>query len=410
MNITIEAVLYTSKTLSNGLHPLMLRLTKDRKRKYISLHVSLNAQHWDSEKCKPRRHCPNKSQIEQLIRQQILHFEQKALEFQLSGREFTLDSLCAKSTSKTSRHTVGDFLDRHIEELLHEDRIGNAKTFKELRTSLQNFSDSLDFHFSEMNANWLQRYEHWLRIERRYCGNSISIRMRSLRTLYNRAIDEGLVRRDKYPFDQIKVGRLREDTAKRSLTKEDVLRVIRCDTSGLTKYPTPFMQLAKDLFVFSYLSCGMNLTDMLHIRYGDINEGRLSYIRQKTGKRLSVQLQPEAITILQKYKKPTATPKDYIFPVLDCCVHLTPLQQYERIQRANKRVNRWLKVIGEHLNLPIPLTTYVARHTFATVLKRSGVSTAIISESLGHCSERVTQIYLDSFENEQINEAMQHLL
>ena len=85
-------------------------------------------------------------------------------------------------------------------------------------------------------------------------------------------------------------------------------------------------------------------------------------------------------------------------------------QQYGRVQRTNKRINRYLKLIGEHLHLPIPLTTYVARHSFATVLKRSGVSTSIISESLGHSSEKITQIYLDSFENSQIDEAMQHLL
>ena len=80
------------------------------------------------------------------------------------------------------------------------------------------------------------------------------------------------------------------------------------------------------------------------------------------------------------------------------------------MHRTNKRINRYLKLIGDPLPLPTPLTTYTARHSFATVLKRSGVSTSIISESLGHSSEKITQIYLDSFENSQIDEAMQHLL
>ena len=166
----------------------------------------------------------------------------------------------------------------------------------------------------------------------------------------------------------------------------------------------------KDLFLFSYLSCGINLTDILHIRYADIVDGRLVFNRQKTGKLLSFQLQPAALDILDKYRQPNAHPQDYVFPVLRRSVHITAQQQYGRVQRTNKRINRYLKLIGEHLHLPITLTTYVARHSFATVLKRSGVSTSIISESLGHSSEKITQIYLDSFENSQIDAAMQNLL
>ena len=111
-----------------------------------------------------------------------------------------------------------------------------------------------------------------------------------------------------------------------------------------------------------------------------------------------------------KYAQSNSCAEDYIFPVLDDTMQISPKQQYEKIKKANKRINRYLKMIGEYLHFPIPLTTYVARHSFATVLKRSGVSTSIISESLGHSSEKVTQYYLDSFENSQIDEAMKNLL
>ena len=288
--------------------------------------------------------------------------------------------------------------------------VGNAKTFQELRTSLTRFCHSLDFYFLDIDTEWLKRYEQWLRVERHYSDNSIGIRFRSLRVLYNSAITDGLIKKTDYPFDTFKVSRFKEATAKRSLTKEDIRRIMDCNVRTLTKYPKPFLQLAKDLFMFSYLSCGINLTDILHIRYADIVDGRLVFNRQKTGKLLSFQLQSEALAILDKYRQPNAHPQDYIFPVLKRTVHITAQQQYGRVQRTNKRINRYLKLIGEHLHLPIPLTTYVARHSFATVLKRSGVSTSIISESLGHSSEKITQIYLDSFENSQIDEAMQHLL
>ena len=410
MNTTIEAVLYTSKTLSNGQHPIMLRLTKNRKRKYISLHISLAPQYWDAEKCKPRRNCPDKERIEALIQQKTQELQSQVMDFKTSDKEYTLNTLVEKASRKVVRQTVGEYLNDYIDRLLAEKRVGNAKTFQELRTSLTKFCRSLDFYFIDIDAEWLKRYEQWLRVERHYSDNSIGIRFRSLRVLYNSAITDGLIKKTDYPFDTFKVSRFKEATAKRSLTKEDIRRIMDCEVRTLTKYPKPFLQLAKDLFLFSYLSCGINLTDILHIRYADIVDGRLVFNRQKTGKLLSFQLQPAALDILDKYRQPNAYPQDYIFPVLRRSVHVTAQQQYGRVQRTNKRINRYLKLIGEHLHLPITLTTYVARHSFATVLKRSGVSTSIISESLGHSSEKITQIYLDSFENSQIDAAMQNLL
>ena len=410
MNTTIEAVLYTSKTLSNGQHPIMLRLTKNRKRKYISLHISLALQYWDAEKCKPRRNCPDKERIETLIQQKTQELQSQIMDFKPNDKEYTLNTLLEKASRKVVRQTVGEYLNGYINRLLAEKRVGNAKTFQELRTSLTKFCRSLDFYFIDIDAEWLKRYEQWLRVERHYSDNSIGIRFRSLRVLYNSAITDGLIKKADYPFDTFKVSRFKEATAKRSLTKEDIRRIMDCEVRTLTKYPKPFLQLAKDLFLFSYLSCGINLTDILHIRYADIVDGRLVFNRQKTGKLLSFQLQPAALDILGKYRQPNAHPQDYIFPVLRRSVHVTAQQQYGRVQRTNKRINRYLKLIGEHLHLPITLTTYVARHSFATVLKRSGVSTSIISESLGHSSEKITQIYLDSFENSQIDAAMQNLL
>ena len=410
MNTTIEAVLYTSKTLSNGQHPIMLRLTKNRKRKYISLHISLAPQYWDAEKCKPRRNCPDKERIETLIQQKTQELQSQVMDFKTSDKEYTLNTLIEKASRKVVRQTVGDYLNDYIIRLQAEKRVGNAKTFQELRTSLTKFCHSLDFYFIDIDTEWLKRYEQWLRVEKRYSDNSIGIRFRSLRVLYNNAITDGLIKKTDYPFDTFKVSKFKEATAKRALTKEDIRRIMDCEVRTLTKYPKPFLQLAKDLFLFSYLSCGINLTDILHIRHADIVDGRLVINRQKTGKLLSFQLQPAALGIIDKYSQSNAHPQDYIFPVLRRSVHVTAQQQYGRVQRTNKRINRYLKLIGEHLHLPITLTTYVARHSFATVLKRSGVSTSIISESLGHSSEKITQIYLDSFENSQIDAAMQHLL
>ena len=303
----------------------------------------------------------------------------------------------------------GDYLEHCIDVLKAENRYGYARNLDELRASVLHFRKTLDFYFSDIDLRWLRGYELYLH-GRGNKVNTIGIRMRALRMLYNRAITDKVVRRDNYPFNDFKVSEFHEQTMKRAISKEDIKRIMSLDLRTVTAYHSHYLQLGRDLFLFSYLSCGINLTDMARIKYSDIFEGRLSYHRQKTGKLISFQLQPMALEIIAKYRKPDAAPNDYIFPILDRRIHKTEVQKRDRIHKVMKATNRALRRIGEKLGIPIDLTTYVARHSYATVLKRSGVSTAIISESLGHSSEKVTQIYLDSFENSQIDEAMKNLL
>ena len=168
-------------------------------------------------------------------------------------------------------------------------------------------------------------------------------------------------------------------------------------------------RLARDIFVFSYFGAGINFADIALLKYGNIQNGRVQYIRKKTGKPINFRLTDEMHAIISKYRRGSETDEDYIFPILDRRIHKTEQQQFDRIHKMRRNTNCWLRKIGQTVGIE-HLTTYVARHTFATVLKRSGVNIAIISESLGHSDLSTTQIYLDSFENSQIDAAMQNLL
>ena len=145
--------------------------------------------------------------------------------------------------------------------------------------------------------------------------------------------------------------------------------------------------------------------DMAYLTEKNIIEGRLIYHRKKTTKLINLPLQEEALMVLKRYKNNS---QGYLFPILSKR-HQTEQQKLNRLHKVITKVNRALKAIGKELNIPVKLTTYCARHSYATVLKRAGVATSIISESLGHSSEKVTQIYLDNFENNQIDKAMEYL-
>ena len=166
------------------------------------------------------------------------------------------------------------------------------------------------------------------------------------------------------------------------------------------------------IFMFSYFNQGMNYIDIAKLRWSNISKaGIMEYSRQKTGCRFAIQLGEQSLKILEGYRKISGYgSNNYIFPILDKTVHITPTQIQNRLLRVIKQVNINMKKIGKELEIETPITTYVARHTYATVLKRSSVSTSIISNALGHESESITQTYLDNFDSNVFFEANKFLL
>lgn len=399
MKATIEVVCYKSKVLANNESPLMLRITKDRKRKYASIGISVNPAHWDFEKNKPRRNCPDKARIEHIISEQIRKYREQILDFQAEDKEFTSTSLYDRVNNQIKRKTVSDLFKSHIANLKAQKRTGYALTFSELYNSLILFHGHLDIHFSDIDVTWLRHYEAWLRFKGS-AENTIGKRFRTLRAVFNLAIEQGIVKAEYYPFKIYKVSKLHQTPAKRAISKEDIMKVINYQCTD------PYNRLAVDLFTFGYFMGGINFGDMASLKSENIVDGRLVYIRRKTHKLIRLPLQPKALEIIERYHTNGAL---FLFPILSD-FHKQSNSNEIACTKFISNVNKRLKRIGKELEIPIDLTTYVSRHSFATVLKRSGVSTSIISESLGHSSEKVTQYYLDSFENSQIDEAMKNLL
>ena len=399
MSTTISVVCYKSKVLKNNESPLMLRICKDGKRKYESIGISILPSLWDFKQNKPTRKCPNKEYIERLIAEKVKVYTDKVIEFKSQEKEFTATSLMEKVNKPVKRKTVQEVFNQYIQELESANRLRYADMYKCTMHSLIKFNKHLDIPFSDMDTIWLKRYEVWLQSQG-LAINTLGTRFRHLRVIYNFAIEEKIVKSEYYPFNSFKVSKLSQTTAKRSIQKGEILSVLNYQGQ------TPLECLDIDLFTFSYLAAGINFGDIARLTKDNILENRLIYIRKKTQKQIKVSLQEQAIKLIQKYSMPD---NPYLFPILSN-FHKTEQQKVNRIHKIIAKVNKSLKEIGERLNIPIDLTTYVARHSFATVLKRSGVNTSLICEALGHSSERVTQIYLDSFGNDQMEDAMKNLL
>ena len=405
LNTSVEAICLNYRPKKDNTFPIMLRLTKSGKRKYVSLGISVKEKDWDFKKNQPKKSCPDREAIVKLISDKVSAYNSLIMELTAKQQEFTMSSLVQMIENKITVKTVSEMYDYLIDEFRKTDHLGTMSVYQQSKSSLTKFNRTLDIPFSDIDCQWLERYEKWLK-SRNIKDTTISILFRTLRSVFNRALSMKLIKRDIYPFNDFKVSKFDVRTKKRAVTKEDVKKIMSLDLSGERQY----MQLARDIFLFSYFGAGINFSDIALLRYSDISEGRIRYIRKKTGKEISFPLSDAGKEIIERYSRPDATNSDYIFPILDRKIHRTEIQRKNRIHKVIGKVNPCLAEIGKMVGLETHLTTYVARHTFATVLKRSGVNIAIISESMGHSDIATTQIYLDSFENSQIDEAMKNLL
>lgn len=405
MNASLSVVCYKSKRLSNGESPLMLQVSKGGKRQYQSLGVSVNPKFWDFSKNKPKSNCPNREYILKLILNKQAELQQRMLELNAEQKEYTTTTLLHDEHRKFELKTVKQFYQELIEQYKANDKCGNRLIYKSSYNSINVFTNgNLEIPFSAIDVAWLNKYEKWLRSK----GNketTMSLMFRTLRSAYNKAIDSKCSRKSDYPFNNYRISKFDVSTEKRAIAKADILK-FSTDVRSIGKQQ--YVQLSKDIFIFSYLCGGINFTDIANLTKDNIIEGkRLHYIRQKTGKLIKLGLSEEAIQIIRRY---AVESKGYLFPILNAQLHKTPLQKQNRIHKMLGKVNKNLKLLAADLGVEANLTTYVARHSFASVLKKSGVNIALISEALGHSDLTTTQIYLDSFDNEQIDNAMKNLL
>lgn len=406
MNATIDVLAETYRITSKGCIPIVLRVFKDGKKKIVRMGISVYPEHWDATKNKIKSNCPNKEYLDSIITGSLSKYQKQILEFQSIGKDYSLNQLIEAVDKPLRNISVSEYLESIIQRLMKENRVGNATHYQALYNSLEKFSKINQLQFVDIDVAFLNKYETHLRgIGNK--GNTISIKMRTLKAVYNRAVKDNIIKQDYYPFNDYNVSKLKDATRKRSISKEDIQKIIDLDVKVITKRPQSLIQFSKDLFLFSYLGCGINMVDMAHLRKENLFDNRVMYKRHKTGKQISFLLHPLAKDIMEKYNSNLT---GYIFPILDDSVHTTAEQQFRRIKKITYVANKNLKKIGDAIGLQIPLTTYVSRHSFATILKRSGVNVAIISEALGHSDLKTTQIYLDTFENSQIDEAMKNLL
>jgi integrase len=402
---SIKVMLYTSKILSNGEHPIMLRVIKDRKPKYISLNLSCSKSLWNDKENIPSKKHPLYNSIVNKINKKKLEASKLIIGLETDDLELSAEQIQLKLKAEIkNKVSVFNYFNETIEKLEKSNRIGYANIFKSTKNSFMKFRNNKDLNFLDITPSLILKYEEWF-YERDVKMNSVFVFLRTFKTLINNAKKEGITKTDFNPFKDISFTKFRRiKTSKRAISKDEIISISKLDIKEGTA-----LSDARNYFLFSYYSRGINFIDMANLKWSNIANNRLIYERKKTKELLSIGLLDPAKLILDYYEKFKEKESGFIFPILSDKYN-TAKSIDNRIDKMLKIVNSNLKIIGSQAGIKEKLTTYVARHSYATVMKKSGVPTAIISEALGHESEKTTQIYLDSFENIVIDEASKSIL
>ena len=297
---------------------------------------------------------------------------------------------------RTSNISFINFFDKRIKILEEFQRHGTARNYKSAKTSLNSFLNGRDISLLEINHHIIEEYSLWLQ-NRHILKNTISFYMRILRAVYNRAVKEGLVAQSN-PFRDVYTGV--DKTRKRFINPDVVKRLIALQIQDRK------LSLARDLFIFGIFTRGMSFVDIAFLKKENIKGSEISYIRSKTHHKMTVRIEKETYAILQNYISAKPSSK-YIFPIIDDSLEMSPYSQYEK---ALCSYNYRLRKLRNILKLDTPLTSYTVRHTWASIASRMNIPLAVISQGMGHTSQRTTEIYLAELESGQIDLANKQII
>lgn len=416
-------ILDTRRMKKSGKYPVKVRVTLSRKQEYYSTGIDCSQDEWNAIQLS------KVAKEHKQLRENVDRIRGKAISIVENLRVFTFPKFEKEFYSKSKvEYSLITYFEEYIKSLNEEERISTAKSYENALNSLLEYkwvqkskgkkinseerkllATKVKLSFEEITPEFLQHYENWM-VREQNSISTVGIYLRTLRAVFNLAIADDNISKDIYPFGKRKY----EIPASRNIKKS--LSIV--DVRAILNYPSPASSTedkAKDFWLFSYLCNGINIKDIALLKVSDVQGDYIEFVREKTKrtnkknqKPIRFFLVPEAKEVISKWANKSDDPNDFLFPVVTR--EMNALQRYKTIHQFIKTVNKYMKQIKNDLGIEKDVTTYTARHTYSTVLKRSGVSTEFISEALGHANKKTTENYLDSFENDALKEIAGKLL
>ncbi len=389
-DVSIKTVLDKRRALSGGLYRIRIRVFYQGKYWEYSTGKKLSPQEWNEL---PQTNSRNLKGIRNDI-QSTFEIIKKHVQELIENEEFNFEALNSR-LQRNIDETLNSMLKHKIDILSKENRFGTQEYYSNIKSAVERYRGE-KILLTSVNVEWLKDFERFLLAEKKAYA-TIGMYIRGIRHVFNLAKEKGLVKEFQYPFGKNKYEIPTGSGRKLALTIQQIGKIVNF-TDG-----NPVTEKYRDLWFFSYLANGINFSDLLKLKYSDIINGEICWYRQKTlntnrhKKQIQAYITPEMKAIIKRWGN-SPKPDNFIFPYIEN--EMTPKRQDQVVADVIRRVNRKMKYIGEQTKIG-KISTYTARHSFATVLKRSGTNLEYISESLGHADIKTTENYLASFEQKE---------
>ena len=370
---------FRASSVSGKQGTLFIQVIHQRVVRQVSTSYKLYPKEWDADrqsvvipKDTSSKRSPYLHNVQEALRSDAARLRLIILSLDHSRKAYQAKDVVKRFLKKEQSDEFAVFAETLIGQKREEGHLSLAVKYQSSLNSLNRFLDGRLLTFDEMDASQMLSYENYLK-KQGLCSNTTSFYMRNLRAIYNQAVEQGLTPQN-YPFARVYTGIAK--TVKRAVNIEEVQKI---KTKELPADST--VAFSRDIFLFSFYTCG----------------------RQKTGQRIIIHWEECMQQVADKYKNEGSP---YLIPIITCPGEDEARQYQNKIHL----INHHLKKLGEELGLSSKLTSYVARHSWASIAKSQDVPVAAISEAMGHTTERTTRIYLKSFENTLVDGANQKVL
>ena len=310
------------------------------------------------------------------------------------GPVYTADDIIDEFNRYAHEYSLFNFMERIIAKLKQNGKVRTSETYKSALNSFSKYRNDEDIMLDCITSEIMEGYEAWQR-NRGIAPNTISFYTRILRAVYNRAVEEDIIE-NRNPFRHVYTGV--DKTVKRALPLAVIKKIKAMDLSL-----TPSLDFARDMFLMSFYLRGMSFIDMAFLKKTDLKNGYITYRRRKTGQQLIIEWTKEMQLTLDKYPE---NKSEYLLPI----IRNAGTNERCTYHNVGYNINHNLKRIAGMVGITIPLTLYVARHSWASAAKAKGIPLSVISEGMGHDSEATTQIYLASLDTSVVDRANKLIL
>lgn len=386
-----------TKPNANGEHSIIIQFIRDRKNTSLSLGKTCKYKDWSFETDRVKKSNPKHSSINKFIEKYDANIQKTIDEFELNNEYYTtkdLIDIIKRGFNRSVSYTYSQFHEKIIEELTASGKLSSVKIEKNTLDSLKLFFQNQSISFKDINVNNLNEYENFLKAK----GNkpsTIGIRMRTIRAVYNKAIEREIISENNYPFGKFKISKIKSTEKKEYLTEEEIVKIKNLELTD------PKLIRARDFFLLSFYCRGINMIDLIQLKKSDLSNQTVTYVRSKTGAIVNFKTNEFFDYFLAKYK--SNFDSVYLFNIIKTNAPSKVYLRNKNQKFLQNYVNESLVHLMTEAKINKHITYYCARHSFATVLKFKNISIDIIKEALGHKDIQSTMSYLNTLPSQKLD-------